>query len=76
MGIVFFAAFGDEDKKVDISAPLGGGGSYHIMIDNYYRGAVCKMSDGWHVYFNSDEWTMDDQQAILERLGIPLDFSI
>ena len=33
--VIFMAAFGDENKVVNLSSPNGAGGNcYHIMIDN------------------------------------------
>lgn len=51
--IVFMASYGDEQKRVELSQPFGGGNGWHITIDNYHRGVVyCR--DGRWVYY--DKW--------------------
>lgn len=38
--LTFKAAYGDQDKTVEISSINGsGGGTYHLMINRYYYGA-------------------------------------
>jgi len=40
--------FGDKPVHIEISAPLGAGNSYHVMIDKYYNGALTKTANyGW-----------------------------
>ncbi|WP_316801433.1 hypothetical protein [Pedobacter frigidisoli] len=42
ISIKFIGAFPDGDKVVEVSAPNGGGGNYHLMINNFYYGSIIK----------------------------------
>ncbi|MRG45484.1 hypothetical protein GFS24_10180 [Chitinophaga sp. SYP-B3965] len=50
--IEFTAVFGDEHKKVRLSEPNGGGGGYHIYINNYYHGTIKKVNYEWVGHLN------------------------
>lgn len=69
MSYTFDAPFGNEMRTVVISRPSGAGNHYHLMINKYYNGQICKMIDGWHVYFNSDDFTSADADALLELMS-------
>ena len=56
-GIKFLAAYGDENKEVELSPVTGG--YWHIYIDRYYYGQVI---------FTQDKWTaMPQNEGTLER---------
>lgn|GEM_PF-1011681 len=69
LSIKFKAAFGKEEKIVEISQPSGGGGStYVIMIDNYYKGIIANQLGGWRVVFQkpNHEYNMGDLQPLID----------
>lgn len=60
---------GDYQTLLKLEKPYGSGGGYHIYIDNWYHGQVCKMLDGWHVYLVAkSELCSNDIQLILEAV--------
>lgn len=60
---------GEKEIVVQLSQPLGSGGGYHIMIDNYYNGIVCKTLHGWKVYLNPNSiLSEEDAKAIIEAV--------
>ncbi len=69
MSYTFDAPFGNEIKTIVISRPNGAGFQYNLMIDSYFNGQIVKMMDGWHVYFNSNQFTSADADALLELMS-------
>ena len=69
--ILFTAVVGSSEITVTLSRVHDQ--NVDIFIDNYYKGCVVKYYNGWMVRFNSNEWSMDDQDAILDRLEIPIE---
>lgn len=68
--IEFIGAF-DTDKDV-VLTPNMGRTTYDITIANYHAGRVVKYYNGWMVRFvHEDRYTLEDEDAILERLEIP-----
>jgi len=67
--IEFKAAFGDETKQVELSQPSGGGSSYFIMIDNFYKGSINLTMHGWRVYLNSDDFTAADAEILIDMVA-------
>ena len=45
--IKFTAIVQGKRSDVEISAPNGAGGSFFLMVDNYYRGSFIKRPKGW-----------------------------
>jgi len=82
--IEFIAAMLDGDKPIRIDSVAGAGDSYHIMMYTnvppskvavggvgwYYLGTVHQVRGEWVVNMQSDEWSMDDKQAIADRMGV------
>lgn len=69
MEYTFTGSFEGIEKTVRITRPFGAGANnFYLMIDNFYCGAINKMSDGWHVYFNEGGYTADDERMILDIL--------
>lgn len=66
--ISFIAAFGDEGKVVSLTSHFGSGRGYFIMIDNYYNGSINMTSEGYKVYFNSDDYTQTDADILIDKL--------
>jgi len=44
--------FGDKPTHVEIAAPMGAGGIYHLMVDKYYNGQVMKSHNGCRVHLH------------------------
>ncbi|WP_265797838.1 hypothetical protein [Pedobacter sp. MC2016-05] len=69
ISIMFVAAFGDENKVVEICQPNGGGGhNYSIMVDNCYWGKILYQIGGWRVSFQNphDEFSGGDLQPLID----------
>lgn len=67
--ITFTASFGDLQKKVRITAPLGAGLVYHVYIDNFYAGQIIQVEGKWTMQTGANsDLTVDDVQAIVERV--------
>ena len=49
---IFKAAYGEEDKTVEISDVSGTGGSFHLMIGNFYNGCF---------HISAGEWKLSTQ---------------
>lgn len=62
------AHYGNQIKKVSIAQPSGGGGGYHIMIDNFYKGAITKIRGEWVYHFNKPILYAEDITVIGELL--------
>ena len=43
--IEFDTQFGDKPVHIEVSASLGGGGSYFVMINKYYNGSITKTTN-------------------------------
>jgi hypothetical protein len=41
------AVFGDKPVQIEISATLGAGEVFYVMINKYYNGRIWKTGDGW-----------------------------
>lgn len=68
--ITFIAAFGDKDVEVAISSASGGGGStYHLMFDRFYKGIFVFRED-WQVLFQhyTDEYTSAEIETLIAKL--------
>ncbi|KLT63896.1 hypothetical protein [Pedobacter sp. BMA] len=68
ISIKFIGAFPDGDKVVEISAPNGGGGNYHLMINNFYYGSIIKYTTGWKVVFQNynPDYCAGDLQPLID----------
>ena len=51
-----------------VSTPTGGG-SYHVLIDNYYVGQIVPSPTGWLPFIKSDVLQGDDVAALLDLIG-------
>lgn len=68
--ITFSATFGDLQKQVRITAPLGAGLVYHVYIDNFYAGQIIQVEGKWTMQTTEKAGlTVDDVQAIVERIA-------
>jgi hypothetical protein len=52
--IIFYGAYGDEQKTVKLTAPSGGAGFWQLIIDNYYYGILVKRNNQWEGHINGD----------------------
>jgi hypothetical protein len=69
MTIRFKAHCGNDVWDVELSQPSGGGGSFHIVIDNYYCGQIVKTSEGWRGYPNTkSRLTWADMLVFIEMI--------
>ena len=66
--IRFIAYYGEETKLVELSKPAGGGGGYHIMIDNGYYGGVEFRNGRWVVLLQNEDSMFADDVRELEDL--------
>ena len=61
--------FGDKPVHIEISAPLGAGNSYFVMIDKYYNGALTRQANyGWHVNLHPTTILRGDDVAVIIEL--------
>ncbi|MFD2581517.1 hypothetical protein ACFSR6_03385 [Pedobacter vanadiisoli] len=67
--IKFDAAFGNQTRYIELMQPNGAGGDYVILIDRLYNGSINKTSDGWRVYFNSDQFTATDADILIDMIA-------
>ena len=67
--IQFKTKYKGKQVDVEITAPFGAGGLFHIMIDHYYYGQVGKRGGEWVVLpTKEDSFTEEQKQSILTRL--------
>jgi len=57
-----------KTHRLVVSQPVGGG-SFHIMIDNYYVGCVVTSPAGWIAYVDTNLLYSDDIGAILDAIN-------
>ncbi len=66
--IRFKASFGDYDSNVELAYLIGN--YYHIFIDRFYYGQIINRDGTWYVLpQNPDEFSMDDMDAISDRIN-------
>ncbi|KLT63901.1 hypothetical protein AB669_19415 [Pedobacter sp. BMA] len=51
-------------------APNGGGGNYHLTINNFYYGSIIKYNTGWKVVFQNynPDYSAGDLQPLIDIL--------
>ena len=65
-GFFFDTQFGDKQVHIEVSAPLGGGNSYYVIIDKYYNGALTKTANyGWQIHLHPTTILQGDDVAII-----------
>jgi hypothetical protein len=58
--------FGDKPVHIEISAPMGGGNSYQVMINKYYNGSLEKtVNYGWQIHLHPKTILQGDDVAII-----------
>jgi len=63
--IQFIAAFGNEDKSVNLTAHSGNSGGYHLYIDKYFRGQMFYRNERWVFFGNMEkELTFEDVEIL------------
>lgn len=63
----FKAAFGDQTKTVEITAPFGNNGILHLYIDKHYYGQIIKRLDKWDLREQNHSFiTAADRDILLE----------
>lgn len=67
MGLTILNTIFDGHHLV-ISTPTGGG-SYHVLIDNYYVGQIVTSPTGWLPFIKSDVLQGDDLGALLDLIS-------
>jgi hypothetical protein len=60
--------FGDKSTHVEIAAPMGAGGIYHVMLDKYYNGQIMKSHNGWRVNLYPTTILQGDDVAVIIEL--------
>jgi len=65
---VFIAAFGDTDKKVELTYLKGD--YFQIYIDRFYYGRIFQRGYKWEVSDQNDYFTTDDMDALIERVDL------
>ncbi|WP_231464734.1 hypothetical protein [Pedobacter sp. Leaf132] len=71
--LIFSGAFGSKTCTVRLTAPHGGGYQYHIMIDDYYVGALQKRSGKWCWLNMPSSFTSADRDLLIARFQTKLD---
>ena len=58
--------FGDKPTHIEVSAPMGRGNSYQVMINNYQKGSITKTTDyGWQIHLHPTTILQGDDVAII-----------
>jgi hypothetical protein len=54
--IEFLATYGDEQKEVELFAPVGASDGYQVLVNRRYHGTILKYNGEWigHLNPNSD----------------------
>ena len=60
--------FGDKPTHVEIAAPMGAGGIYHLMVDKYYNGQVMKSHNGWRIQLHPTTTLQGDDVVVIIEL--------
>jgi len=61
--------FGERPSIVEITAPMGAGNVYQVIVDKYYNGQIINTTRGWQVYLNPKTILRgDDVSVILELI--------
>ena len=71
--IVFKAAYGDQDKVVELSSPSGAGSHYHVYIGGFYYGAIIFVRDKWTTALNpkgDEELTTEDRCILVDKVSM------
>lgn len=64
--IEFDAQFGDRPVHIEVSAPVGAGGRYQVMIDKYYNGSITKTANyGWQVHLHPKTILQGDDVSVI-----------
>ncbi|WP_231489927.1 hypothetical protein [Pedobacter sp. Leaf170] len=71
--IVFCAAFGDEMRIVRIKNVSGAGNLFHILIDDYYNGALNLNGEVWRWLNMPSDFTSSDRDLLISRFQTKLD---
>lgn len=64
--ITFNAVYRGKRSRFVISEVSGGGGAWHLLIDNYYFGSFAFIGDRWIFLPQNDDYFTPEQVAILE----------
>jgi len=51
-------------RKIRLSAPVGGSGSYQLYIDKFYYGNLVYKNGKWIGHLNNNDLTSDDIQIL------------
>jgi len=57
------------EQHVIVSSPAGGGGSFGVYINKYFRGQIVHYSTGWQSFVKSDVLMGDDIGVILDFIN-------
>ena len=60
--------FGDKPPHIEIAAPMGPGGVYHVMVDKYYNGQLMKSHHGWRVRLHPTITLQGDDVSVIISL--------
>lgn len=55
-------------QHIVVSSAHGGGGSFSVVINNYFRGQIVKYNIGWVSFVKSEVLTQDDIDAIMDMV--------
>lgn len=53
---------------LEVSSPVGGGESYHVMVDNYYTGSLIRYMKGWEARVTGPLICGDDISVLLDMV--------
>lgn len=61
--------FGGKQVHIEISAPMGAGNCFQVVINSYYNGRVWKTAEGWQHDLNPKTiLTGDDVQILIDLI--------
>jgi len=63
--IEFDVLFGEKTVHIEISAPMGAGDVYYVMINNSYNGRLWKTSNGWQHDLNPKTILQGDDVSVI-----------
>jgi hypothetical protein len=63
--IEFDADFPGGKKHIEITAPMGAGGIYHILVDRYFNGQLMYSNGEWRCALNSKTVLAGDDVSVI-----------
>jgi hypothetical protein len=64
--IEFDAPLATRQGTFEISAPMGAGNSYQVMINNYYNGSITKTANcDWQIHLHPSSTLQGDDVSVI-----------